>query len=65
MFDWILNTPLELHEQNKEKQAFLLIYANSGDSIKCKKKAYSKNMFKVKNEDAIETSLKLLCCLYC
>ena len=29
MFDWILNTPPELHEKNKEKQAFLLIYANT------------------------------------
>ena len=29
MFDWILNTPLELHEKNKEKQVFLLIHANT------------------------------------
>ena len=29
MLEWILNTPLELHEKNKEKQAFLLIHANT------------------------------------
>ena len=29
MFDWILDTYLELHEKNKEKQAFLLIHANT------------------------------------
>ena len=29
MFDWILNTPLELYEKNKEKQAFLLAHANT------------------------------------
>ena len=28
MLDWILNTPLELHEKNKEKEAFLLIHGN-------------------------------------
>ena len=38
MFDWILHTPLELHEKNKKKKAFLLIYGNTSDSIKCKRK---------------------------
>ena len=28
MLDWILNTPLELHDKNKEKEAFLLIHGN-------------------------------------
>ena len=38
MLDWILNSPVELHEKNKEKQEFLLFYANTNDSIKCKRK---------------------------
>ena len=29
MFNWVLNTPLELHEKNKEKQAFLLIHCTT------------------------------------
>ena len=29
MFDWILSTPLDLHEKNKEKEAFLLIRGNT------------------------------------
>ena len=29
MFDWILSTPLDLHEKNKEKEAFLLIRRNT------------------------------------
>ena len=29
MFDWNLDTYLELHEKNKEKQVFLLIHANT------------------------------------
>ena len=42
MFDWILNMPLETYEKNKEKQAFLLIHANSSDSVKCKRKPMTK-----------------------
>ena len=38
MFDQILNTPIELHGKNKEKQGFLLMYANTSDSIKFKRK---------------------------
>ena len=48
IFDWVLNTPLEIHGKNKEKQSFLLIHTDTlillrtyhfrySDSTKCTK----------------------------
>ena len=52
--------------EKQREASVMIIYANTSDSIECKRKPIARcEMFTINNKDTLATSLKLLCWLYC